>query len=235
MKVSFSIVLAFFFCSSLAFAQVAEGLDKQSNLNDMGGGGLMGRSFDYRYEGTKGSPFVFDDFKSATLIFQNGKKGEGALINIDSYNNEVVYKRAEQAPPIILEKSKIFEIIVNDLMIERKFAIVNSTDGSLVVREIIFEGKFRYGATLSKDLLKADYQGAYSSNRPYDEFVDKSEFFVQRDNEMTTFKLNNRSLKSVFPKEFDSVKKFIKDKSLDLKNPVHVRKLFAYIDEQTNV
>ena len=73
------------------YAQATNGAAAQQNLEEVVDG-IAFRSFDNRYEGTKGSPMLFEQFQKANIELRDGKVFKNIYVNIDFYQNKVFVK-----------------------------------------------------------------------------------------------------------------------------------------------
>jgi outer membrane protein OmpA-like peptidoglycan-associated protein len=99
------------------------------------------------------------------------------------------------------------------------------------ILEVLLEGKTNYYRIHQKVLLKADFQGAYSSNRKYDEFDHQVSYFYLEGEQRIPFKFNQSALKKAFPKKADAIAKFTKQNKTDFKNDADCIELLKFIDE----
>lgn len=207
-------------------AQVAEGWDEQINLNDIGRDGNMGvvRTYDNRYEGVKGSPFFLDQWIKGTVYLENGKIFKDIPIKYDVYQNEVLVRTKGQSIYITRESINSFELKPDSLNHEIKFTKVKPDNelakiGADQFFRILYEDDITLLEVQDKIFLKANYQGAYSANRPYDEFKSTSKyFFLDNQNRLHKLKTSIGGVAKIFGGNKKKVKDYIFENKLDPKN-----------------
>ena len=53
-------------------------------------------------------------------------------------------------------------------------------NSDIFMAELLSSGDLNLYAVRGKKFLKASYTGAYSANKPYDEFIDNTSYYVQK-------------------------------------------------------
>jgi len=170
-------------------SNLGDGAANQQNLEALGdqfGGTVL--AFDQRYSGVKGSPLVFEEWQAAT-VFQDGNAFKLEL-NINALDNDILARRNKNR--IIVNKQKVDSIIV-------------TTDGDKIfyetiencICERIVVGSYSLYKEFKKEILKADFKGAYSANRTSDEIVNKTVFHYKNENSKLTL-VKKKNLKETF-------------------------------------
>ncbi|MGK7393515.1 MAG: hypothetical protein ACNS62_03045 [Candidatus Cyclobacteriaceae bacterium M3_2C_046] len=224
MKRHYLVFIASFLISpGILWSQVSDGYDAQSNLNDVGHDGHIGvvRTFNHAYEGVKGSPLLFEEWQKGDVTLVTGKLYENVDLKLDLYQNELISKsRTKQA--IYLNRSQVdhFSIIdpqTSQKHLYEKISFTNNAKGLEPDQylEVLFDNNqvklLRYP---QKIFVKADYKGAYSAGRAFDEFRYLDNFYLQL-NDQSVHKI--RSTRSLLKDLNDKglLKKFIKENDLD--------------------
>lgn len=189
-------------------------------------GSVSVQTFDNRYEGIKGSPYVFEDFLKGTVTINKVVYDE-LYLNIDAYNNIVLFKRNPSDQEKAFNNSKIEKFTVErENGTVKQFELILNETREYTICEILFSGKSKHYKTYSKTIIKADYQGAYSSNKRYDEFDEIVRYFVDG----VLYKNNLKGITGVYPTYAAEIKKFVKDNNLKLNLDGDLIKLLAFID-----
>ena len=83
-----------------------------------------------------------------------------------------------------------------------------------------------------KEFVRANYEGGYSADRKYDEFADKSDLYISRQNDEKFYKVkkSKKQILEAFPGTEDEISSYIKAEKLDLKDEEDVIKLLKYYD-----
>lgn len=221
------IVLTLLLISHKTFSQ---NVGAQDNLNRISASPGIVMTYDSRYEGIKGTPNVFTTFMTGTIVLNNGASYKDVLLNIDGYKNAVLYRTCSNCEVKILDKSKIVNFNIIDQGSERNFILQNVVDKGSEIREILWSGKHSYYRVYKVDLIKADYQGAYSGNRKYDSFEMSTKYFVEKES-LLEIKLKSKQLKKVFPEKAEIIESYLKSIKSDLSQDANIKSLFKLIDQ----
>lgn len=230
----FTVSLILLFSGLTMYAQVADGLDQQINLNEIGREGNTGvvRTFDHRYEGVKGSPFFVDQWITGTVYLENGKIYKNVPLKYDVYQNELLAKTRGQAIYITRDIINNFVLKPDSLSYQIKFTKV--TPENKVKRidpeqflQVLYEGDLTLLELKNKVFIKANYQGAYSANQPFDEFKDTSKFYyLDQDGNLNKLKTSIGGVAKIFGDKKKQVKDFIFEQELNPKNKTDLIKIF---------
>lgn len=213
------------------------GLENQTNINQLATGTgptSVVRQFDERYAGVKGTPYLWETFRAGEVISEDGRKYQATYLNYNAYRGELIFKKAPTEPEMILSKKFVKSFRVDstsnsDFNRFKNLTFDKSDDSGFY--SVLFEGKLKAVCRLSKTLVKADYQGAYSAGREYDKFVDNIQyFFVSANNELTSFKITPQAIANCFPNHSDAIKTFIKKGKLNPKKISDLSEICRYID-----
>ena len=134
-------------------------------VRDFVGDGRQIRSFDNRYEGVRGSPYLFEEWAS----FRIAKGGTEYVMDsrLEAYGPSIVYKINN------LEFEKSLENIDSACLVFEEIEIPVVLLGTGKIGLLFEKEETVYRLEILKQLKKADYEGAYSQKRNYDEFVTK--------------------------------------------------------------
>ncbi len=228
-KFSERFLCSLLFISLTTYSAVAQNVGAQDNVNRVSAGMSVVQTFDKRYEGIKGSPVIFENFLPGIVVIGE-ETIASVLLNFDAYNNEILYKTCADCVYKIADNTRVKSFTVNDKLLQRKFAVKPIDKKTFEVREVMYEGKFQYYRLHKVVLNKADYQGAYSANQKYDEFVQEQLYFYSPGTQSVPLKLKAKNLKQAFPQKADGIDDFIKQNKIDFKNDQHLIRLFEFID-----
>lgn len=215
----------FFIAILPAWAQVADGLDQQINLNEIGREGNMGvvRTFDHRYEGVKGSPFFVDQWINGTVYLENGKIYKDLPLKYDVYQNELLALTRGQAIYVTRNIINSFVLQPDSLEHEIKFTKVKAASNHKGIDEdqffrVLHKGEYTLYELQNRIFLKANYQGAYSANKPYDKFESTTRYYyLDPDNNFERLKTSIGGIASIFGDKKREVKNCIFAEKLDPK------------------
>ncbi len=175
-------------------------------LESLTSGNVTGSSvtaFDNRYEGVKGTPFWFDDWSMGSVLYDNTLFSKELEYRYDVIKNDlhIKFRSGEVRIP---DNFHILQFSLKD-----KAGKTHFFDHALVpderpdqFYEVLYSGKQTQLLKLvKKELRKADYKGAYSSDQRSDEFITKAKYFL-RSTTTGTFapvKIKRKALIAAFP------------------------------------
>ncbi len=184
-----------------------------------------------RAYGTNGSPYVFEDFRIGNIFYANQMRVDGKLLNYDCHNNQLVYSDGKAAYlldsrnidyiQIILgeQRSKVFEQVFLEDLKQRVFVEVLYNEKSVLYKRYF------------KDFQKADYGGAYSQDRRYDEYHDRHSYYIKTaDSDLQLMKPKKKSVLEVMDTDGNELEKYIKQEKINLKSDEGLVQLIRYYD-----
>ena len=227
MKVLSAIIaLSLMVSLNVSFAQTLKGQDSYENFQDIAQTGNRDaiRLFDERYEGVKGSPYIFDDWESGKIYSKKGPY-DYVKLNYDAYNNEIHIKTNRGI--IFLDNSKVDSFKVKmekgDVIYLNTLSVCKNCEigDQFFVMEIARSNNSLLVERKDVDFLKADYKGAFSSGRTFDEYYSENSFYLISPDKI--IKANNtKSIAEFFGIDKKELKKFINEKGLDTDNKEHL-------------
>lgn len=201
--------------------------------------GAMVRTFDDRYEGVKGSPYLLNDFLPGVLIHASGRSYENLTIRYDLMKQVVEYKTLTNPTPLLIDAEELRLIILKDRKSKQDFIFERKEIALLKGREPEYQHfitLYDKGSTLlvhpEKTFSKADYQGAYSGDQNYDEYRTNFAYFLRPKGQegFIRVRLNNASLSKALSDKKNEIKDFIKKERLDIDIEGEAVKLLEYYD-----
>lgn len=161
------------------------------------------RGFDNRYEGVKGSPYWYEDWQNGYIVVQDkGKISQPVSLQLDQYNRTLYFRiegktsgylPAKQIQSVELENGDFWGSFPESLVESQK------SDKWKFYR-VLHRGNFTLLKSGDKILKKADYQGAYSPDRRYDEFISEESYYFSADNKtFEKIRLRKKTIIKIFP------------------------------------
>jgi hypothetical protein len=220
------------------------GVNAQQNLDALGspntGGGNVILSFDTRYKGFLNSPYLLESWAKGDLFFKNGTKYSDVDLKLNTYSDEVIVRKRDTGDSIIVDKAAI-----------QHFTLVNGQGHQMLFRKltdaetkqsgfyhVLHEGsKYTLLAHYKKTILKADFKGAYSAGRYYDEFLTSVNYHLvsKSSSEWVKLKTNEKALLKTLNDEDGKLKAFIKEQKLNpAKNQEDLVRLIQQADQAGN-
>lgn len=218
--------LMYSLCLLTAYTQsdLSGTVEAQRNLDAVNNGGAqsMVRTYDNRYEGVLGSPYLFPDFYLADVWLKDIDAVQKLVIRYNIYLSELEFmvQGKIQAVPL----TEFTQFVLTDSLLQNRLFVVQGLplkEGEqmepTLLEKIYDDGSLLYKEP-KKSLTQANYQGAYSANQRADEFKDRTRYFL-RPNGKDTFEQVRPSRASVLHALADqktALKKFLKENGLIL-------------------
>jgi hypothetical protein len=220
--------LLIFSCNCAVLAQEMTAQEAQANLNVIGGAGYTARTFDNRYEGVKGCPTFFEKYTIAVIRQTDGRRGISKETNLDLMNQELIFKKKNQE--WVLSRGFV-----------RNFTFFDGKDSIRFLKEVIGDKGEQYLQCLTqgqlmllklnvKTFVRANYEGAYSADRTYDEFKNGKKTFLKLSNGNIVEIKNKKDIIKALPGKETLISNYVKGNLLDLKNESHLISLIEYLD-----
>jgi hypothetical protein len=209
------IIISFFAALSLgghsqANAVYQRGLSAEENLKAISklgpySAGAVG--FDNRYEGVKGSTRMLDTLLASFLMVRGQDYYIQLLADLDIVNNLVVYQDPKSKKLLTIPVDIVSEIIINT---DGKELLFRTTYGKIFEKEmkpqrfcqILKDGQYQFIKIPLKKFVEADYKGAYSADRRYDEFQATQKYYlISSDFVFHQIQLNKKSVSKLYPEK----------------------------------
>lgn len=196
-----------------------ENMQSVINLNKISQTGI---TFDTRYEGVKGSPRLTDTLLPSFLKLAGQDYYFQIKADIDLVNNTLIYAGSGSGQMYSIPSSDVSELVINKDGIELLFRTMKGKKFERDLKEnrfyqVLTEGEYEFIKVPMKGFLRADYQGAYTADRRYDEYVNESRYYLKgRDGTFYQVQLNKKSLLKIIPEKKEIIEQaFSKGSSED--------------------
>jgi len=185
-----------------------------ANINPLSPGAV---GFDDRYEGVKGTPLRYDDWVEGNLFLKDNAWVRNLKMNLDIHDNFLYILSPENGQIFTLSNEEISEIHLfseGETILFRKF-LPEQFDSRIdpdLLFEVLAQGEYTF-LKLSKKLFKeADYQGAYSADRRYDEFVPSTSYYLTNSEGLfEKIKLTEKALCKLLPDQKSRIREIVKN------------------------
>ncbi|MCS7019205.1 MAG: hypothetical protein RMJ87_10080 [Cytophagales bacterium] len=220
------------------------GINAQQNLDALGSpvtsGSNVVLSFDTRYRGFLNSPYLFDAWTKGELLFKNGTKYSDIDMKLNTYNDELMVRKRDTGDSIVVDKTAIQQFSLTDskgkTMLFRKLSEPETKQA--VFFQVLHEGnQYTLLAHHKKTILQADYKGAYSAGRYYDEFLPSVNYYLvtNQSPEWVKLKTQEKALLKTLNDQTGSLKNYIRENRLNpSKNQEDLVQLVKKADELAN-
>ena len=233
MKSSIILLFLFLFMPLMTSAQAVPGSTgyEMTEMNIMNPAPQLLRTKSAIAYGTTGTPYVFEDFKQGNIFYANKMRIDGKLLNYDCYNDRWEYSAGNSI--YLLNSSQIdyFEIFPDqDMTILFKQVFIEKLKKQVSLQVLYNENSILY-KRYYKEFREADYGGAYSQDRRYDEYHDRHSYYLKTaDNELQMLKPKKKSALEIMEDKSDELEKYIKKENTDLKTDDGLVQLIRFYD-----
>lgn len=216
-----------------------QGFDAQQNLNSISKpytpSDNMVRTFDERYQGFRGDPYFINEWLPTEVLNNEGVKFQPSLVKLDVFEAQEVLMKRPAGDSIFLDYNKIRQFIISDTVnkktyIFRKIADPKSHETKANFYQVLAEGKCSFFVKRGKYVLKADFKGAYSNGRFYDEYKNVDIFYIKNAGTEVLQEVKKSKkgfLKALSNQEY-ALKSYIQAEKIDFDKENDMVKLITY-------
>lgn len=199
--------------------------------------GILG--FDNRYEGVKGSPYLFDTWTSGRIKFtQKDSLSLPLIFNVDLLENLVFVRlKGDLMGTVATAQVEMMEVKATDKMlrqwvVKQEREVEGSKSNKHTFYEVLYAGKsLQLLKKMEKQFRKADYKQAYGTDTRYDEFISETHYWLkQGDAPYQKIKLNQKSFEKGLPGLATDIKKLVTEHRLDLKEEADSARLLEFLE-----
>ncbi len=230
----------------VAHAQTKNAPERQQIINEVGKDFNQGavQTFDERYEGVRGTPFLSDQWTRGIVTMRDGEVFNKVELKYDLYRDELVVKHPYDHA-VIPEKRTItrFSLDTKQTKDSSHFVLVDYLPNFRKFPPNHF-AQVLYGsltnpnastllAVHDKKLIKADYEGAFSANRPYDAFSETvtSYYLVKPNKQSYRLKPTLKSVRRLLNDKKAIINAFLTKETIDPEVPDDLVRLIRYYDQ----
>lgn len=161
--------------------------------------------FDTRYEGVKGSPYVFEKWLPGKIFVNDSTtSAPGLKLNVDGMHNQAAVQLSDGVLGLDNGKIKAVEIETQEGIARfetfREQEVGGRGDGNVLLQ--VLASHPEYGLYKQNRIMfkKADYQGAYSPDVRYDEYVRMPAYYLRVGDKYEKVKLKKNAIQKIIPK-----------------------------------
>ncbi|MBN2697693.1 MAG: hypothetical protein JXR52_02620 [Bacteroidales bacterium] len=213
---------------------IPEYYEAKENVINLGVSDAFGniQTFDNRYEGVKGTPFIFEEWHPGEVYLSDKKKVFFNDINYNAFENEIVYMEVGSNRARVMNKYivDLFRLFGKDTLTFVPLQLPGGKDK--IFANVLYNRNSVVYKVFKKEFIKANYEGGYSADRRYDEFVDKVDLFFRKYDDDILYKVrrSKKYMISAFPEQSREITKFIKSNNLKFKDEQDIVALMGYFD-----
>lgn len=139
------------------------------------------------------------------------------MADIDLVNNSVVYFHPKTKQMFSLPIDLISELIIKN---DGKEIVFRTTKGKTFDKElkeqkfyqVLKEGRYQFIKIPLKLFVQANYKGAYSADRRYDEYKPDAKYYLMNDNGIFfQIQLNKKSVSKIYPGKKELIDQVFKE------------------------
>ncbi|MEM6632237.1 MAG: hypothetical protein AAF694_21350 [Bacteroidota bacterium] len=242
MRIFASFTCLFLFLSSIALAQLTLA-DKEQILGTLStdpnpaSASNMMRTFDGRFKGTKGTPFLLGVWVEGAVVTTKGKKVEGLSLHYDIEEDEIWAIRV--GDPIVLNTQEIAQFTLIDLDSTIRTFYKYKIEGKKKSLESHFfeqlvPGEVELLCRREKYFIPANSDPSGYNSHPYSEYKTRdTQFFVLRKGEdkPTKFRKAYSPVLKVLADKKDLVKAYIQKNNLYEIDEGVLMRIFTYYNQ----
>jgi hypothetical protein len=219
------ITLVVFDLSSQEKKSYQTGVTAQQNINAIVklapySDGAVG--FDTRYEGVKGSPRLFEKLMPSFLKVKGLDDYVKLESDIDLVGNTLLFNHPQTGKMLTLAADNVIELVfVNS---EGEDQVFRTTAGMKFEKDIketkfcqiLSDSPVMFIKMPVKIFTEADYKGAYTADRKYDEYETKLRYYIAtEDGVLHQVQLNKNALTKLFPEKKSIIKETAGSRSFE--------------------
>lgn len=223
-----SLLILCLFSSSWLWSQ---GSQISQTTGRIGSGNAV--TFDDRYQGVRGTPYIFSEWQKGIVYPTNLDAIPIEFLNFDRHSLELCHKEAEDSKPLLINKYIIssFKVLQSSDTLEFvRVRVPQTSDFGFM--ELVYQGDVTLYLDYEKIFTKADYEEVYSSDRRYDEYQDKPTYYLQfeEEEELQAIKKNKKQIASLFGSYSEQILEYIKEEKTSLKSRTELISMMQYYD-----
>lgn len=221
-----SVFLIFILLTAKSFPQgntlYQTGLTAEQNLNAIGSLAKFstgGVGFDTRYEGVKGSPWLFEKLLPSLMRVEGQDYALQLETNLDIVKNSLIFNNPKTGKMLSIPSDLVKEVKVTLDGKELTFRVSRAKYFEREIKDgrfyqVLKEGPFLFIKLPVKKLIAADYKDVYSADRRYDEYTTYYKYYImQSDSVFHQVQLTRKSILKEFPGKKDIINKPVDEKS----------------------
>jgi len=181
--------------------------------------------------GITGTPYVFEEFKQGNIFYSNKLRVDGKLLNYDCYNDRLEYSAGNSIYLLNSNQIDYFEIFPGqDGSVLFKQVFVEKLKKQVFMQVLYNDNSILYKRHF-REFREADYGGAYSQDRRYDEFHDRESYYLKTDdNELHMLRSSKKSALEIMEDQREELEKYIKKEKPNLKTEAGMVQLIRFYD-----
>ncbi len=229
--------------TALSFAQPDKSLvGTEENLKNISRSAafVMTTNMDELYEGIKGTPYLFNEWKQGNIYLNDNTYINDVNIKYNIYTDDVLYLHRKSGDSLIIDRSLINSFEITDdnsgnLVLFKEISLRPDKNDKSTFVKVLYDGKSKFIIKYTKTFIKADYKGAYSAGRKYDEYIDDYQYYIiTNSTDPVKIKLNKKSVVKALSDKEVKIQPFLNEHRLNLNDEYGIAELLEYYDSISN-
>jgi hypothetical protein len=190
-------------------------------------------TFDTRYQGLKGSQYLYNEWKKGAVMILGYDKPSIAFMNLDCINDQLIFRHQDgEASAFSRELVSSFAIqdsSMNDQL--AYFLAIPDKKGKTEYHQVLYSKGILILQHHRRILRKADYQRAYNPDVRYDEYVRIDEYFAKRgEAEPEKIQFSRKTIESLLPEMKEQITTWSKSNGSKLKTEGELVGLLQHLE-----
>lgn len=190
-------------------------------------------TFDTRYEGVVGTPFLYDDWQKGAVLIGNTTDALPVMLNYDCVNGQLVIRMDDGSPASLpVEHVRAFIIMDSAAPDSLVFFVSDLNEkGSKSFFQVLYNEKTILYQYLKKHFKAADYQRAYNPNRRFDSFEWDNQLYIkQNSGSLQKVRLNSKAITNLLNDKSPQLKGYITEHNLRFNDTGDLISLLRFYD-----
>jgi hypothetical protein len=236
-----TLLLTFLCFSSLLFSQTQTNYS-ENDLRDLAtlNPNTPGvRSIDLRYEGIKGTQFLSEEWQQGAFRLKGQEEFSQDISVQLNLIEHALYFQLNNGFTGVLPTAKVEALRITtgpeQYRLFRVFPeaeVEGGNENKLKFYEVLFEGPFLLLQYHYKMFREADFKGAYSADRRYDEYVDLNTLWLKEEGKrFEKIKIKRKDIENALPSCADKIQKVMKAEKISLQKEEDLVDLLTALQE----
>jgi hypothetical protein len=210
----------------------------QQNVGQMGSQSVLSviRDFNLGSKSVKGTPYWRNEWLEGSIIWLNGTRLDKVPMKVLTYKTTALSAKIPSGDSIIVpiknyKVAILLDPMTKDSIFFKRILHDETPNGELM--RVIHDGDFAILARQIGNMIPASNTGAYNAGREYDEFMQKTEYFLLKkgSGKLEKIKLSKKGLFEVLPGKDAELSTFIKSNQLNVDKEKDASRLAAYYEQ----
>lgn len=217
---------------------IPQGMQAEENLRALASGSPSSyvQTYDNRFAGVMGSPFLFESWVRGELWTPRGKHIDALWLNYDAYEGKLAFLLAGQ--PMLASEAQVDRFVLFPdeqppmSFVKREAPRAEPGSQRHGFYEPLHKGESHWLLAHRKELIMAEPQLAYSSGNTYDEFVYQARIHrILPQGGHQLLAPRKKDFLRAFPRHKSAIKTFLKQHDVDWASTAFLKALVQFCDQ----